>query len=209
MESPRRTQSLELVLGLVAVQLLDVATSWQIHSGTVFGQPVASVMLWIDAVSTVAFIALAVVLGISLFAGSGRHVERIALGYLVVATLQAGLNVAMLVGTAHVRNHSVLWGLWDLACGYLQIVAVFTGWYFFVDTVTGGGAFRFPKNSDGTPFKPNVVDYVFIAFNTNATFGPTSEDVLSRWVKVLMMVQTSMSLALLLVFVSRIVGLFS
>ena len=203
-----RAQKLELVLGLLVIQFLDIVTSWQIHSGTVFGQPTANVMVWLDAISTAVFIALAVALVAVLLLDRAAHLPRIALLYLLVASLQAGLNVAMLIGTAHVRNDSVLWGLWDLAAGYLQIVAVFTGWYYFVDLMSGGTAFRFPENADGSEFEPRIVDYVFIAFNTNATFGPTSEEVLSRKVKVLMMVQTCMSLGLLLVFVARIVSLF-
>ena len=70
-----------------------------------------------------------------------------------------------------------------------------------------GGAFLFPVREGTTDHQPNVVDYLFIAFNTNSTFGPTSEDVVSRRVKALMMYQTVLSLAILLVFVARIVGL--
>ena len=41
----------------------------------------------------------------------------------------------------------------------------------------------------------------------NATFGPTSETVVSRRVKLVMMAQTSLSLLVLLVLVARLVGI--
>lgn len=50
---------------------------------------------------------------------------------------------------------------------------------------------------------------MFIAFNTNATFGPTVETVTSRRVKVLMMLQTMCSLVVLVVLVARMVSLKS
>ncbi|MEY4338463.1 MAG: hypothetical protein RLZ14_313 [Actinomycetota bacterium] len=54
--------------------------------------------------------------------------------------------------------------------------------------------------------RPTLIDYAFISFNTNATFGPTSETVVSRRVKLVMMFQTSLSLLVLLVLVARLVG---
>lgn len=55
--------------------------------------------------------------------------------------------------------------------------------------------------------RPTFIDYFFISFNTNATFGPTSETVVSRRVKLVMMAQTSLSLLVLLVLVARLVGI--
>lgn len=209
MPSSARTQAIELALLLLLIQFLDIATAWQIHSGTVFSEPTASVILWFDLVSTVLFIGLAIALVVALFVGHEHLIDRIAIVYLSLGIVQVALNVLMLVGSAHVRNDSVLWGLWDLGAGYFEIVAVFTGWYFFMDRVIPGGAFDFPERERRADFEPKILDYAFIAFNTNATFGPTAETILSRWVKGLMMLQTLLSLALLLVFVARIVSLFN
>ncbi|CAB4984638.1 unannotated protein [freshwater metagenome] len=54
--------------------------------------------------------------------------------------------------------------------------------------------------------RPKFIDYAFISFNTNATFGPTGETVVSRRVKLVMMFQTSLSLLVLLVLVARLVS---
>lgn len=206
---PARTQALRLVVALLVIQALDVATAWQIHDGTIFGDPAATVIMWVDVASTVVFVGLAVALVVAMLHQDGKHVERVALVYLSMALVQVTMNVVMLVGTGHARDDSVLWGMWDLGACYVQLVAVFTGWYYLADNAIRGGAFNFPRNNDGSEYEPNIVDYVFIAFNTNATFGPTSEAVVSRRVKVLMMVQALLSLSLIVVFVSRIVALFT
>jgi hypothetical protein len=110
------------------------------------------------------------------------------------------------VSSGEPKQDSLLWGLWVLGGAYLLLVAVFTGWYWLYDHVTPGGAFVFPEDSLGRDGVPNLVDYLFISFNTNSTFGPTTEVVRSRQVKVLMMLQTLMSLLILLVFVGRMVN---
>jgi hypothetical protein len=44
-----------------------------------------------------------------------------------------------------------------------------------------------------------------LSFNTNSTFGPTTEGVKSRVAKGLMMVQTSLALTVLVVLTARII----
>ena len=202
-----RLRGLELALGLLLVQLLDIAASFQIHAGAVFSRAVGDVLFTVDALTTGVFVAMAIALVVTTMRGDDSKVNRYAFIYLTMATVQVTLNVVLMVASGHTRDDSLLWGLWDLGAAYLLIVAVFTGWYWWCDRVIEGGAFLFPTREGTIDHRPNVVDYLFIAFNTNSTFGPTSEDVVSRRVKALMMYQTILSLAILLVFVARIVGL--
>ena len=109
--------------------------------------------------------------------------------------------------TARVRNDKYLWGLADVGAAYIAIAAVFTGWYWLLDGIIPGGAFVFPGRGGEDLQRPTFIDYFFISFNTNATFGPTSETVVSRRVKLVMMAQTSLSLLVLLVLVARLVGI--
>ncbi len=204
-----RRRGLELALGLLVVQLLDIGAAWQIHAGTVFSAATGDALFAVDAVTTAVFVVIAVALVLATISGRERRVNHFAFIYLCMATIQVTLNVALLISSAQARHDSLLWGLWDLGAAYLMIVAVFTGWYWWCDRVIDGGAFLFPVRTDGTSAAPGVIDYLFIAFNTNSTFGPTSESVVSQRVKALMMYQTILSLALLLVFVARIVGLAS
>src|SRR6202008_229184 len=50
---------------------------------------------------------------------------------------------------------------------------------------------------------PNFVDYLFIAFNTNTAFSPTDVPVLARWAKVLMMLQSLLSLLIMALVAAR------
>ncbi|CAB4323669.1 MAG: hypothetical protein F2520_06985 [Actinobacteria bacterium] len=202
-----RLRGLELALGLLIVELLDVFASWQIQAGDVFTQTTGELLFGVDLITTIVFILMAVALVVSTMRDDDSKVNRYAFVYLLMATVQVTLNVVLMVASGHTRNDSLLWGLWDLGAAYLLIVVVFTGWYWWCDRVIDGGAFVFPTRESATEHRPNVVDYLFIAFNTNSTFGPTSEDVVARRVKALMMYQTVLSLSILLVFVARIVGL--
>jgi uncharacterized membrane protein len=96
-------------------------------------------------------------------------------------------------------------------------VLIFASWYWRLD---GGGpnardrrkshdsgAFLFPqmqmRNQD---WKPGFVDYLFLAFNTSTAFSPTDVPVLSRWAKVLMIIQSCISLGTVVVLAARAVN---
>jgi hypothetical protein len=105
-------------------------------------------------------------------------------------------------------------------------VLVFALWYWRLDA--GGphgrdarfghpdGAFLFPQMTLAPEDKlaagqqawsPNFVDYLFIAFNTSTAFSPTDVPVLARWGKVLMMLQSIISLTVLVLIASRAVNI--
>jgi hypothetical protein len=56
-------------------------------------------------------------------------------------------------------------------------------------------------------WSPNFVDYLFLAFNTSTAFSPTDVPVLARWGKVLMMLQSLISLAVLVLLAARAVNI--
>jgi hypothetical protein len=106
-------------------------------------------------------------------------------------------------------------------------VLVFAHWYWRLDA--GGpnmrdrraqhkhGAFLFPQMEmepdtlvDGEPaeeWSPQFVDYLFLAFNTSTALSPTDSPVLSRWAKILTMVQASISLAVIVLLAARAVNI--
>lgn len=101
---------------------------------------------------------------------------------------------------------------------------VFATWYWRLDA--GGphrrshhknyrdGAFLFPQATIGdgkrySDWRPAFVDYLFLSFNTSTAFSPTDTPVLSRWAKVLMMLQSSLSLTTLAVVAARAVNTLS
>ena len=98
-------------------------------------------------------------------------------------------------------------------------VLVFAAWYWRIDA--GGpharsrhasyrdGAFLFPQltmpHLHGE-WRPQFVDYLFVAFNASTAFSPTDSPVLSRWAKLLMMLQSSISLTTLAIVAARAVN---
>jgi len=103
---------------------------------------------------------------------------------------------------------------------------VFASWYWRLDGggpnerdrrgIHTDGAFLFPqmmmdpalrKQMMEDKWSPGFVDYLFLAFNTSTAFSPTDVPVLSRWAKVMMMVQSSISLATLALLAARAVNI--
>lgn len=108
-------------------------------------------------------------------------------------------------------------GLW------LTNILVFALWYWRLDA--GGplarqravgplkSAFLFPQmtrpetESDGAPWNPHFVDYLFLAFNTSTAFSPSDTSVLSRGAKLAMMAQSLISLLILALLAARAVNI--
>jgi hypothetical protein len=107
---------------------------------------------------------------------------------------------------------------------WISNILVFACWYWRLDA--GGpnerdlrrfhtdGAFLFPQmtlpvNSKliKAHWRPGFVDYLFLAFNTSTAFSPTDVPVLSRWAKLLMMVQSSISLGTLAILAARAINI--
>lgn len=108
-------------------------------------------------------------------------------------------------------------------------VIVFASWYWRLDA--GGpnrrarrdahtsGAFLFPQMAFTTPgtddmtlaesegWQPGFIDYLFLAFNTSTAFSPTDVPVMSRWAKVMMMVQSAISLTTIALLAGRAVNI--
>ena len=112
------------------------------------------------------------------------------------------------------------------AAGALWVcnILVFATWYWRLDA--GGpterdvrkfhtdGAFLFPQMTLPKEFKsikrgwkPGFVDYLFLAFNTSTAFSPTDVPVLSRWAKVLMMIQSGISLGTIAILAARAINI--
>jgi uncharacterized membrane protein len=108
------------------------------------------------------------------------------------------------------------------AAGLLWVinVLIFAFWYWRLD---GGGpharaarghyqtgCFLFPqmtmKNGDPA-WSPRFLDYLFVAFTTSTAFSPTDTPVLSRWAKLLTMLQAIISLGVVVLVAGRAVNI--
>jgi hypothetical protein len=152
----------------------------------------------------------------------------LALGHLLAATVTIfmlwSLVLLLLALPAHreasldlLRSGALLW---------MTNVVVFASWYWRLDA--GGphqrekrpghtkGAFLFPqmtlhqdlaRERNGKLWSPRFIDYLFLAFNTSTAISPTDAPVLSRWAKVLVMIQSLISLTVIVILVGRAINM--
>jgi hypothetical protein len=150
------------------------------------------------------------------------------LGFTVTAlvTLEMIVSVVLLVSALPSHRESPTALLLSAASLWTANILVFALWYWRLDA--GGphgrdsrlrhvdGAFLFPqmtmlpdaKAAAGQEtWAPNFIDYLFLAFNTSTAFSPTDTPVLARWGKVLMMLQSIISLTVLALLAARAVNI--
>jgi hypothetical protein len=102
---------------------------------------------------------------------------------------------------------------------YLTNIAVFALWYWELDR--GGPAaraagirdhpdFLFPQMQSpdlaDPEWEPEFVDYFYLAFTNVTAFSPTDTLPLSRWAKMLMLVQSALALVLVALVIARAVN---
>ena len=56
-------------------------------------------------------------------------------------------------------------------------------------------------------WSPKFLDYLFVSFTNSSAFSPTDALPLSRWAKMLMLVQSAISLSLAVMVVARAVNI--
>lgn len=154
------------------------------------------------------FVIILILALLSHFAWHGatpRIAIPILVAYLVVATLNVFMVVTTLVFSARLSHVDQTGLIIDLCLTYVMMILLFSLWYQLADVHLPGGAVDFPENGAKPDCQPIWFDYLFLSFNTSSTFGPTLEGVRTRPAKALMMVQTAVSLLMLIVVVARIV----
>ncbi len=134
-----------------------------------------------------------------------RFALPVMLAYLSVASTNIFINMFALIITPDLTQTSQSGLMFDLGLLFASNMLVFSLWYQVSDAYLRGGAFDFPPNAAHPNDSPRWIDYLSLSFMTQATFGPTLEGVRTRPPKVLMMIQTSMSLIVLVVLIARII----
>ena len=157
----------------------------------------------------------------------GRYSLNRALGLVTssVITLALIASVVLLVLGVPAHKEAPLSLLYSGAELWLTNVLVFAIWYWRLD---GGGptkrqqrrefgsrSFVFPQMQiekiersrfECTGWRPLFIDYLFIAWTTSSTFGPTDAPLLARWAKIFTMLQIAISLTIVIVLISRAIG---
>jgi uncharacterized membrane protein len=159
---------------------------------------------------------------------AGRHQLNAIFGFGVDGVLTIGLIISVVLLVAALPTHKETPEdlLISAASLWVTNILVFALWYWRLDA--GGphqrdkraghpdGAFLFPqmtmseealREAGQEDWSPNFVDYLFLAFNTSTAFSPTDVPVLARWAKVLMMLQSLLSLLIIALLAARAVNI--
>ena len=160
----------------------------------------------LEWVGTAIFILVTLSLIIVIYKPYPTWIFRVAAVYLTFSVVQVVANVISMVSTASGAHGGGLGSLWDVAAVYGVSVLVFSVVYLVLDIRTPGGAFVWPSRDNEEPPMPHVIDYLFISFNVNSTYGPTSEAVVSRLAKSVMVLQVLLAILMLTVLIARAVS---
>ena len=159
---------------------------------------------------------------------SGHHNLNKIFGFAVsvVVTIGMIISVVLLVSALPAHKQTAPQLLRSAGFVWLTNILVFALWYWRLDA--GGphgrdstfghddGAFLFPQmqmhpeakaKAGEEAWSPNFVDYLFLAFNASTAFSPTDAPVLTRWAKGLMMLQSLISLTVLVLLAARAVNI--
>jgi hypothetical protein len=150
------------------------------------------------------------------------------LGHLLtsIVTVDMVWSLGLLVAAlpSHKQHPQDL--LRSAAALWVTNILVFASWYWRLDAggprarelrgVHSDGAFLFPQMTLDQQSKremgeqrwsPGFVDYLFLSFNTSTAFSPTDSPVLSRWAKILMMIQALISFSTVALLAARAVNI--
>jgi hypothetical protein len=182
-----------------------------------------SIVRWVVPVLTVALVVPLV-----LTAPRHRVVQslgrrRVALAVIAMITAANAVSIVLLVDLI-VRGHKV--DAHELIRAAIHIwcvnVIVFGLWFWQFDT--GGPAarqlthdqppdFLFPQQEAPefapTSWRPEFLDYLYLSFTNSVAFSPTDAMPLTRWAKMLMLVESATSLLLLVMVAARAVNVLN
>jgi hypothetical protein len=154
--------------------------------------------------------------------GWRRAFRRLAGAYLVVSTLVVLSDCSSLVSTLTERASNTEGAfdlLWDAVLTWVNNVLTFGVWYWFLDQ--GGPDKRnsaepersdiaFPQQTADLPgwdgWRPRLIDYLFVSFNTSLAFSPTDTVILSVRAKILSMMQAGIAIIIIAMLAARVVN---
>lgn len=158
----------------------------------------------------------------------GDHRANHFFGQLTAITVTVFLvwSLGLLIRALPTHTETPIDLLKSAALLWLSNVLVFASWYWRLDAggpnvrdqrgVHSAGSFLFPQmtlapehaeEGAGEVWAPQFVDYLFLAFNTSTALSPTDTAVLSRWAKLLVMLQASVSLTIIVILAARAVNI--
>jgi uncharacterized membrane protein len=166
-------------------------------------------------------LVLLIPINITYYRGRYDVTRTLTFGVMAVITLALVGSLALLIQGLPQHRDSPVTLLRSASALWITNVLVFALWYWKLDA--GGplgrdeagryqGSFLFPQmllKGEGAEnsWSPNFLDYLFLAFNTSTAFSPTDTAVLSRGAKLAMMLQSLISLSVVIVLLARAIGM--
>ena len=209
-----------ILASLVVASVLDLATAQSLSRTDLSPSHAVKLFQILDMyASPVAFIAS--VLTLLCWAARARRWFRpmfdLTLALSMIALLD---NVVGLVLCLFDKQENPAFLLLSAALVYVENIAVFVAFYWrfdhpFQQRVAEGEqthpGILFPhstmqmKSLEG--WRPAVIDYVFLSFNTSSTFGPTLPVPLRGSIQLGMMLQVAVAMTVLVMLAARAIGL--
>src|SRR5208337_5389541 len=163
---------------------------------------------------------------VSVFHRRGDEERAYIGGLILIGTVTAALvaSLVLLICYLPIHKQAPTELLQSAASLWISNVLVFAAWYWKLDA--GGpyarqkfkrheaGAFYFPQMAvqatspaQFNDWHPHFIDYLFLSFNTSTALSPTDTLILSRWAKALMMLQSLISLTVIVLLAARAVNI--
>ncbi len=163
---------------------------------------------------------------VSVFHRRGDEERAYVGGLVLIGIVTAALvaSLVLLISYLPIHKQAPTELLQSAASLWISNVLVFAAWYWKLDA--GGpyarqkfkrheaGAFYFPQMAvqatspaQFSDWHPHFIDYLFLSFNTSTALSPTDTLILSRWAKALMMLQSLISLTVIVLLAARAVNI--
>jgi hypothetical protein len=146
---------------------------------------------------------------------TSRHRLNTIFGFAVDAVLTLGLTISIVLLVTALPSHreSPEALLLSAASLWITNILVFALWYWRLDAGGPHQRDKRPGHTDGDFLFPQMtmseqaLRDLFLAFNTSTAFSPTDVPVLARWAKVLMMLQSLLSVLIVALLAARAVNI--
>jgi hypothetical protein len=197
----------EVILALFVLATLYASITSQVRFGPVWLLPLL-------------FAGLLIALAIAHIQERLLVARKLALALVLVGTIAVEASVVTLVVRLIQESEAAPYLLRDAALLWIANVIVFGVWYWELDG--GGPRARHTKGYHPTDlafpqiqieelkmgdWKPEFVDYFFVAFTASAAFSPTDTSFLSARSKLLLMLQAGGSIVILAVVAARAINI--
>lgn len=203
----RGTSLAVVVLVLWLVTALQGGISYSVGEGALSKLEPGSFRVFVPVFFVLRF-ALLLLLALLWLLGRKRALFRTIIAANAYFTLALVLDVVALMAVLGGLRQAAASLLIDAALMSLSNMLIFSIWYWIVDPPgveedpleDEPWAFLFPQRGSSLPhydnWSPRYADYLFIGFTTNFAFSPTDALPLTRTAKMLMLVQSGISVVI-------------